>query len=234
MSCSVWQKPAVFAPSLICFDPCDLQQQVALLKEAGADLLHVDLLDGRFSPSMPLGLDIVRRLRQITDIPFDVHLMTEEQDYFLDELLEIGVQQITFHLECAPHPGHLLDRIQSRGVRAGLALKPATPIACLEYIVEQCDTVLLMLINPGYAGDSSERQVPYAVRKLCDLRQLIDRLQTDTLVEIDGRVSPEDIRQYAGRLADIFVLGSTCMDRSDPVGSLHSLERMRPAGKEKR
>lgn len=116
-----------------------------------------DILDGHFSPSMPLGLDTVRQLRDRTDMAFDCHVMVTESDYFVDELLDIGVQQIVFHAETESHIDGMLNRIHAKGVRAGVALKPATPLCVLDYVLDKCDTVLLMLINPGYAFVKGEQ-----------------------------------------------------------------------------
>lgn len=223
----VWNESCIISPSLICFDLCNLEEQVRLLEQTGVKLLHVDILDGHFSPSMPLGLDTVRQLRDKTTLEFDVHLMATEQDYFVDELLDIGVQQIVFHSECEKHVDQMLNKIKSKGVRAGVALKPATSLSTIEYVIEKCDTVLLMLINPGYAGSAKEKQVPYAERKIKDLRNMINEQRLSTLIEIDGRVSVENIKSYAGSYVDVFVTGSTCISRSDIAGSISCLNQIR-------
>ena len=223
-----WAEPCIFSPSLICLDLCNLERDVRRLEQAGIGMLHVDILDGHFSPSMPLGLDTVRQLRALTDLPFDCHVMAVDNTYFIDELLDIGVQQIVFHAETEPHVAGTLSRIRAKGVRAGLALRPATSLDVLTYPIEQCDTVLLMLINPGYASLKDEAQVPYARRKVEDLRRLIEERAPGTAVELDGRISQENIRQYVScGLADIFVVGSTCLKRSDLEGSVHSLMDLR-------
>lgn len=204
----------MISPSLISMDHCNLEREVRALEEQNIDLLHIDIIDGHFSPSLPLGLDTVRQLRSLTDIPFDVHLMATNQTYFIDELLDIGVWQIVFHAESEPHIDHQLNRISQAGVRAGLALKPSTPLHMLDYVIEKCDTVLLMLINPGFANVKSEKQVPYADRKIRELHHMIHSRGLATEVEIDGRVSLDDIRRYGGREVNIFVAGSTCINRN--------------------
>jgi len=213
----------VIAPSLICFDLCNLADQVKILEETGIRVLHIDILDGYFSPSMPLGLETVRQLRKKTDLIFDVHLMAIKQDFFVDELLDIGIQQLAFHLECEEHVDQMLNRIKRAGVRAGIALKPATPLTSLTYILEKCDNVLLMLINPGYAGMPGEKQVPYAHRKIEDLHKMILQMGLKTSVELDGRISADNIRLYGGTFANLFVAGSTCIDRNDISGSIAQL-----------
>ena len=227
MSVGIWSEKCVISPSLICLDMCNLESQAKLLEQCGVQLLHVDILDGHFSPSMPLGLDTVRQLRARTNLTFDCHLMVTEQDYFVDELLDIGVDQIVFHAETQPHIDGMLNRIHARGVRAGVALKPATPLSTLEYVLEKCDTVLLMLINPGYAFMKGEQQVPYADRKIRALREMIEKRGLDTKIELDGRISPKNIGDWGGGAADIFVAGSTCLKRDDLPGSFEKLWALR-------
>lgn len=224
---SIWNEKCIISPSLICLDMCNLESQVKILEKSGIKMLHVDILDGHFSPSMPLGLDTVRQLRAKTNLEFDCHIMVTEQDYFVDELLDIGVQQLIFHAETQPHIDGMLNRIHSKGVRAGVALKPSTPLSTLEYVIEKCDSVLLMLINPGYAFVKGEKQTSYAERKIKDLREMINSRGLNTKIELDGRISPKNIEDWGGGLADIFVTGSTCLKRDDLEGSFEALNNLR-------
>ncbi len=137
------------APSLICLDLCNLEKEVQDVERLGADMLHVDLLDGYFSPSMPIGLDVIRQVRQITDLPFDVHLMVVKNDFFLEELYNIGVQRISIHAEGTRHLDKTLAEIKMHGIEAGIALCPATPLHVLEFAKARCDFILHMMINPG-------------------------------------------------------------------------------------
>lgn len=224
---NLWDERCIISPSLICLDMCNLESQTKLLTQHGVKALHVDILDGHFSPSMPLGLDTVRQLRAKTDLEFDCHVMVTEPDYFVDELLDIGVQQLVFHAETEKHLDGMLNRIHAKGVRAGVALKPGTPLSVLDYVLEKCDTVLLMLINPGYAFMKGESQVPYAARKIQELRKMIDDRGLDTKIEIDGRISPDNIRTYGEKDVDIFVTGSTCIKVNDMENSLNQLMALR-------
>ena len=224
---SVWEEKCIISPSLICLDMCNLESQIRILEQSGINVLHVDILDGHFSPSMPLGLDTVRQLRQKTDMFFDCQVMVENQDFFVDELLDIGVQQIVFHAETQPHIDGMINRIHAKGVKAGIALKPSTPLSTVEYVLDKCDSVLLMLINPGYAFLKGEKQVAYADRKIRQLRQMINERGLDTKIELDGRISLDNIRTYGKDLADVFVTGTTCLDRNDLLGSFARLEQIR-------
>ena len=222
----IWNESCILSPSLICLDMCNLEREVKTLEKAGIKMLHVDILDGHFSPSMPLGLDTVRQLRAKTDMFFDCHVMVTEQDYFVDELLDIGVDQIVFHGETQPHIDGMLNRIHAKGVKAGVALKPATPLSELEYVLDKCDTVLLMLINPGYAFVKGEKQVTYAARKIRELRKMITDRGLKTKIEVDGRISPDNIRTYGKSDVDIFVTGSTCIKKDNMEQSLEDLMKL--------
>ncbi|MGN1307183.1 MAG: ribulose-phosphate 3-epimerase [Faecousia sp.] len=224
---NIWEKPCMYSPSLICLDLCNLESQVRQVEQSGIEMLHVDILDGHFSPSMPLGLDTVRQLRAKTNLAFDCHVMVTEQDYFVDELLDIGVQQVVFHAETQPHIDGMLNRIHAAGVRAGVALKPSTPLSVLEYVLEKCDTVLLMLINPGYAFVKGEKQVVYADRKIRELRRMIDERGLPTKIELDGRISQDNIRAYGKDTVEQFVVGSTCIKRDRMAESLQELDVLR-------
>ena len=224
---SSWNDPCIISPSLICLDMCNLESQIRILEQAGIGVLHVDILDGHFSPSMPLGLDTVRQLRAKTDMFFDCHVMVTEPDYFVDELLDLGADQIVFHAETEPHIDGMINRIHAKGAKAGVALKPATPLSTVEYVLEKCDSVLLMLINPGYAFVKGEKQVSYAERKVKDLRQMIDSRGLETKIEIDGRVSKQNIEAWGAHDVNVFVAGSTCLNKQDLPGSFRELDELR-------
>lgn len=222
----VWRGGCLIAPSLLSFDLCNLAADVEAAEEAGLRALHIDVIDGHFSPSMPLGIETIAQLRKRTRLAFDVHVMTARHDWFVDALLDLGVQQLCFHVEIEPHVDRLLDRIRRAGARAGLALKPSTSLAALDYVLESCDTVLLMLINPGFAGVAGEGQVSYAARKIDELRERIARTGAPVSIAVDGRVSPAMIRRYAPHEVDIFVAGSACIDHDDRAASLRRLAQL--------
>ncbi len=223
MSKEIWKQSCIISPSLICLDLCNLEQQAGIVQESGIQMLHVDILDGHFSPSMPLGLESVKQLRKKTELEFEAHVMTTDPQYFVDELLECGVSQIVLHIETAEHVDGLLNYIHSKGVRAGVALKPATSLDTLSYVLDKCDAVLLMLINPGFAQCAGEAQVSYADRKIRDLRKMINDRGMNTKIILDGRISLKDIEDYGTGIANIFVAGSTCIKKSDLLGSLRTV-----------
>lgn len=223
----VWEQKCIVSPSLICMDMMRLESQIRELEAAGIQMLHVDILDGHFSPSMPLGFETVKQLRQITELPFECHVMVESPEYFVEELLNIGVQQITFHVETAAHVDGLINRIHSAGVRAGLALKPSTPLTEIEYEIEKCDAVLIMQINPGYASSKGEKRVCFSDRKIRTLRDMINSRGLDTKIIIDGRVSLENIMEYGKDIVDVFVGGTTCIDSRNIKASVERIDQIR-------
>lgn len=205
------QRNITIAPSIMCADLCNLEKSVREIEEAGLDTLHIDIIDGTFSPSMPLGIETIEQLRKITDMKFDVHIMANTNEFFIQEMLRIGVEQITFHVETSVHIDRYINLIKKHDTKVGIALNPATPLSVLDYVLPQIDTVLLMLINPGFATDKGEKQVSYATKKVKDLARLIRSKDLDTKIEVDGRVSLNTIPTLVRAGADILVAGSTSL-----------------------
>lgn len=216
------------APSLICTDMCDLKGSIGDLEAIGIEMLHVDLLDGYFSPSMPIGLDVIKQLRKKTNMDFDVHIMVKENEFFINEFIKMGIQRLCFHYETALHVDRLLGMLRSNNIKAGIAINPATPLSVLDYVVERCDFILLMLINPGYAGHKSEEQVPYAVKKVADCHKyLLDR-NLDIEIEVDGRVSFENIPNLVTSGARTLVAGSKSLFHCEDT-LVNNLDKMKKA-----
>lgn len=202
------KREVIIVPSLICADLCNLEREVRSLEEAGITALHVDFVDPHFSPSMPLGLDVIRQLRPRTQLAFDVHIMTLMNEFFIRDLIDIGVDSIVFHVETERHIEKMLQIIHHAGIKAGVALNPATPLNVLDYIAEGLDYVLLMLINPGYAGSAGEERVTYAAQKVRDCREKLDAHKSQARIAIDGRVSFDVIPSFVEAGADVLVGGS--------------------------
>lgn len=202
-------KNVTYSASIMSGDLANLETTIRQLEKIGIDALHVDILDGAFSPSMPLGLETTKRIREVTNLPLDAHLMTVSNEYFINEMIAIGMDSITFHYETSIHVDRYISLIRESGAKAGVALNPATSLSVLEFILPQVDKVCAMLINPGYATHASERQVPYALTKVRRLRELIDAEAAGVDLQVDGRVSLESIPGLVAAGATNLVLGST-------------------------
>ncbi|MDO7870583.1 MAG: ribulose-phosphate 3-epimerase [Enterococcus sp.] len=204
-------KKIVLSPSVMCADLVNLASSVKELEEIGIDTLHIDVIDGAFSPSMPLGIETIKRMREITKLDFDIHIMAMNNEYFIKEMLAIGVQNITFHYETSLHIDRYVRLIKDAGAKAAIALNPGTSLSVLDAIIEELDMICLMLINPGFATNKNEKQVPYATQKITKLKHMIESKGLSTSIQVDGRVSLDSIAElvYAG--ADNLVLGSTSL-----------------------
>ena len=196
------------SPSLICADLCNLEREAAALYEAGMKTLHVDLIDPHFSPSMPIGLDMVKQLKAKSKMLFDVHIMSNYNEFFIEQLIEMNVHSIVFHPEATLHVEKMLQLIKDAGIKAGLALSPATPLNVLEYVAKSCDYILLMTINPGYAGGKSEAMVPYAMQKIADCKRFLTEKDSAAKIVIDGRVSFSMMPELIKAGAEVLVAGS--------------------------
>lgn len=203
------------SPSLMCADACNLEAAVRGLENLGVDLLHFDIMDARFVPNMPMGLGVLQAVRSKTKLPFDVHLMVEDNDWFIGEVARIGAEYMAIHAESAVHLDRSLALVRSHGSKAGVALNPATPLDALEYVLEQLDFVLLMTVNPGFAG---QKLVPSAVRKIADCREFLNRRGVEVPVAVDGNVSFENIPHMVAAGADVLVAGTSSLFHRD--GSL--------------
>lgn len=200
------------APSLMCADQTALAEEVALLAEVGVDWLHLDVMDAHFAPNMPMGLGALADLRSKTKIPFDVHLMVKDNDWFVGQIAEIGAEQIAVHYESAMHLDRTLAMIQDRGIKAGVALNPATPLEALDYTIERLDFVLLMTVNPGFAG---QKMVPSAIRKIAACRDYLAEKGADVPISVDGNVSYANIPDMVAAGADILVAGTSSLYSRD-------------------
>lgn len=203
----------ILSPSLICGDMGNLREEVQKLEDAGLHSLHVDLVDPHFSPSMPIGLDTIKSIRDASKMLFDVHIMTNLNEFFIREFLKAGVHSITFHLEQETHPEKMIQLIHEGGAKAGIALNPGTPVESLHYLAGGCEYILLMLINPGYAGGSSEKMVSYAQQKIRDCRVFLDRYNPKAKIIVDGRVGFEVIPDLVRAGAEVLVCGSRSVFR---------------------
>ena len=208
------------APSILSADFSCLGEQVKAVERAGASLLHVDVMDGRFVPNITIGLPVVKALARATRLPIDAHLMIVEPGRYAEEFVKAGAQMVSIHIEADPHAHRTLTAIRAAGARAGIAINPATPLSALDEAVKFADYVLLMSVNPGFGG---QEFIPASLDKVRRLRKMIDERGLKTRIEIDGGIDSDNIAEIASAGADIIVSGSAIFGAPDPATALREL-----------
>ncbi len=193
------------APSILSADFMKLGDEIKKAEEAGADMFHLDIMDGHFVPNITIGPAVVGSIRKITSLPLDVHLMIEDPDKFLTDFIDAGADYITVHLEASVHLHRTVQAVKERGVKAGVSLNPATSLRSLDHILTDIDMILLMSVNPGFGGQSF---IPGVMDKIKNMRDIIKTRGLNTLIEVDGGVKLKNAREIASAGADILVMGS--------------------------
>jgi ribulose-phosphate 3-epimerase len=200
------------APSILSADFNRLAEEVIAVEQAGADYIHVDVMDGHFVPNLTIGPPVIASLRRVTSLPLDVHLMIQDPDTFLEPFLVAGADILTVHVEASVHLHRTLAEIRKRGARAGLTLNPATPLCLIEPAMEWADLILVMTVNPGFGG---QEFIPATLPKVERVRQWIDEKGLKAELEVDGGIKVENIGLLAKAGADVFVSGSEIFKRDD-------------------
>jgi ribulose-phosphate 3-epimerase len=191
--------------SILSADFGRLAEQVHLAEQAGVDWIHVDVMDGHFVPNITIGPDVTRAIKKATNLPLDVHLMIDNPERYIKDFVDAGADWLGIHVEATAHLEGLIQSIKKLGAKAAVTLNPATPLDCLEYVLQEVDLVLLMSVNPGFSG---QKFIPGVLPKIRQLRQMIDERKLPVLIEVDGGVSTQTVAEIAAAGADVLVSGS--------------------------
>jgi ribulose-phosphate 3-epimerase len=216
------------APSILSADFARLADAVALVERAGADFIHVDVMDGHFVPNITIGVPVVAALSRVTKLPLDVHLMIADPDRYLDAFAGAGAAMLTVHAEVLPHLHRTLTHIRHLGAKAGVAINPSTPVAMLSDVVAEIDHVLVMSVNPGFGGQTF---IPHTYAKIEAARQLLASGGTGAAIEVDGGVDPGNAHALVAAGASILVAGASIFAQPDPGAAVHALRRAAEEGR---
>jgi ribulose-phosphate 3-epimerase len=212
------------APSILSADFARLAEEIKVVEAGGADLIHIDVMDGHFVPNLTIGPVVVEAIRKTTSLPLDVHLMIENPDTYISDFIKSGADSITVHAEACIHLHRTVHFIKEKGIKAGVALNPATPLTQLEEIVEDLDMVLLMSVNPGFGG---QKFIPSVIPKIKSFRQILqDRDISNLEIEVDGGIKIDNVSRVISAGADILVAGSAIFTATDPVDVIRKMKEV--------
>ncbi len=209
------------APSILSADFANLAAEIAAAERGGADLIHVDVMDGHFVPNISIGPPVVRAIKRVTRVPLDVHLMIEEPDRYIDDFVDAGASMISVHVEVLPHLHRTIGYIKKRGAKAGAVLNPSTPVVALENVAGDVDFVLVMSVNPGFGGQSF---IPRSIDKIRAVRTLLDVSGNPGPVEVDGGIDLTTVEQVVGAGAELLVAGNAIFGAGHPEQATRDLK----------
>jgi ribulose-phosphate 3-epimerase len=211
------------APSILAANFTKLGDEVRTVEEAGADVIHVDIMDGHFVPNLSLGIPVVASLRKATRLPLDVHLMIEQPELYIEEFIRAGASRVLVHQEATAHLDRALAMIRELGAEAGAVINPATPVGMLSEVLDKVDTILVMTVNPGFGG---QKFIPNSYEKIRQLNQIRARYNVSFRIEVDGGVEPENTAALAQAGANTFVAGTSIFHTADPAAATRQLKKL--------
>lgn len=212
----------LIAPSILSADFAQLGNEVLNVIAAGADIIHFDVMDNHYVPNLTVGPMVCSAIRPLTNVPIDVHLMVKPVDSMVTAFAKAGADIISFHVEASEHIDRTLQLIHDQGCKAGLVFNPATPLSCLEYVIDKLDLILIMSVNPGFGGQSF---IPNALRKIEAVRKMIDYSGKEILLEVDGGIKTDNIAHVAKAGADTFVAGSAIFNSPDYAATINAMRK---------
>ncbi len=213
----------IIAPSILSADFSRLGDDINAVARAGADWIHIDVMDGHFVPNITIGPMITEAVNRVTDLPLDVHLMIEHPDRYIQDFVKAGADYISVHAEACTHLNRTVSLIRDLGARPGVALNPATPTGVLEWVMDSIDFVLIMSVNPGFGGQSF---IPNSIDRIRTVKQMIDRRNLTTIIQVDGGVNASTIRKISDAGADSFVAGSAIFGSGDYRATIDELKQI--------
>jgi len=213
----------IIAPSLLAADFLHLEQECQMLNESKADWFHLDVMDGRFVPNISFGMSVIKQLRKTTAKFFDVHLMIVEPEKYSEEFKDAGANSLTVHQEACPHLHRNIQQIKSLGMKAGVAINPATPVFLLQDIIRDVDMVLVMSVNPGFGGQSF---IPQSLSKIAAIKALIKNKASSAKIEVDGGISLDNAAEILQAGADVLVAGSSIFKSENPLETIEKMKSL--------
>ena len=211
------------APSILAADFGHLAKAVSQVEAAGADYIHIDVMDGRFVPNITVGVPVVKTLSKLTSLPLDVHLMIEEPERYLDDFAHAGSSIIVVHAEVCRHLHRAIQHIKELGLKAGAALNPGSPLSLAEFVLPDLDLLVIMTVNPGFGG---QRFIPACLPKITAARQLIDAAKANVELEVDGGINLNTIEMAAQAGADVFVVGTGIFNEKNIHDTINSMRKL--------
>ncbi len=211
----------MIAPSLLASDFANLQKEIEMVNQSDADWFHLDIMDGVFVPNISFGMPVIQAIAKYAEKPLDTHLMIVDPDRYIKTFADLGVNHLTVHYEACPHLHRTLQAIKAEGMKAGVAITPHTSVRLLEDTIQDIDIVIVMSVNPGFGGQSF---IENTYQKVADLKELINRKNTNTLIEIDGGVNAENAKKLIDTGADVLVAGSFIFKSANPIETIKKLK----------